>query len=258
MQNPPIDLTKVWEAHIESVLSPRDDGTILHASDLHSCAYALHQRLSGVAQLPFGEGTFAAFERGHQVEARLHETLVDYAEPFGLFVLRGETVEYEGIVGNLDFVLYDEGNRPGEALAIIDLSTTAAKTPDWKYGHALKSAFYAVAKGCDTFCEWVFCFGFGGLVMAQKAHWFSLDEPVPGMVSTWRESVAAAIGLMDRVAGASVSPPPEPPVDPLSGELETWRCGKPGSGKSYCQARCPRNAAYNPANDAACAMQEVL
>lgn len=244
--NAPIDLSAVWEAHKAAVLAPRDDGTVLHASDLHACAYALHARLSGVPSLPFDDGSFANFERGHQVEQRLYAPLMRYACKKGV-VTRGEEIVHEGIVGNLDFVLYDGFQDEAKPVAVIDLSTTASKSPDWKYGHALKTAFYAVAKGCDTFCEWVFCFGFGGLVTAQKAHWFSLDDKVPvpnnpGL--TWREAVAASIKRAKEVG--AMAQLENPPIDPLTGELEAWRCGKPGSGKSYCQARCPRNAAYTP------------
>jgi hypothetical protein len=238
----PIDLNAVWEAHKAAVLAPRDDGTVLHSSDLHSCAYALHNRLTGVPSLPFDDGTFANFERGHAVEGRIEPTLLAYAYDHGFTLSRGEEVSHEGIVGNLDFVLYDV-LKP---VAIIDLSTTAKKTPDWQYGHALKSAFYAVAKGCDVFCEWVICFGFGGTITAQQAHWFSLDdEATPGR--TWRQAVAEAIIEKKMIAGMLEPPYAQPPTNPLDGQPEAWRCGKAGSGKSYCQAQCPRNAAYTEA-----------
>ncbi len=63
---------------------------------------------------------------------------------------------------------------------------------------------------------------------------------------SWRDRVAAAIHATKRTAGGP-APQPHPPFDPLTGELETWRCGrvgKNGIGTSYCRAQCPKNAAY--------------
>jgi hypothetical protein len=236
-----IDLAQAWDNHVAVVLADRDDPTELHASDLHSCDFALHQRVHGTPQLPFDDGSFANFERGHAYETRLHDAIVAYAVPLGLSVTHGREVTYRGVKGNLDWTL----ERDGKVLATIDLSTTASSTPDWKYGHALKSAFYAVATGADRFCEWVFCFGFGGKIVAQEAHWFNLDDTFRGV--TWRERVHNAIdqafALIDRESTA-----PEPPYDPVDDEYETWRCGKvskkTGVGTSYCRARCPLNAAY--------------
>lgn len=246
-----IDLTAAWNEHKARVLEPRDDGTILHASDLHACSFALHQRLSGVAQLPFDDDTFANFERGHAYEGRVAEAIRAYAIPRGYSVTHGEEVLHEGIVGNLDWVLYEAGhydafagvNAPEKAVAVIDLSTTAKKTPDWSYGHALKSAFYAVAKGCDRFCEMVLCIGFGGKVTAVGEHWFNLSDLVPNTTRTWHEAVLTAICNLDELQ-EQVQVPTTPPLDPISGEVEAWRCGKK-AGVSYCQARCPMNRAYD-------------
>ena len=41
------------------------------------------------------------------------------------------------------------------------------------------------------------------------------------------------------------APDPVPPYNPLDRAHEAWRCGRQGTGKSYCRARCPRNAAYD-------------
>ena len=245
--NPPINLTDVWQTHKASVLAPRDDGKSLHASDIHSCDYALYQRLRGAPQLPLDDGSFANFERGHAVEARIAETLDAYVRNHhpGHTITHGEQVTHEGIVGHLDFVLRDEKNVP---VAVIDVTTTASKLTDWKYGHAIKSAFYAVALGCEAFCEWVFCFGFGGIVTAQQAHWFSISDQSPTTGASWRDLVYASISMKRTLLHTTVAPKAEPPLDPFEGP-ENWRCGKPGSGKSYCQCKCPRNAAWNPTND---------
>lgn len=184
---------------------------------------------SRAKRLPFDEDTFANFERGHAIEARLYEALkLHFAE---YVVVHGHEIEYEGIIGHLDFMLIDAADRHA---AVIDVSTTAAKSPDWKYGHALKTAGYAVATEARTFVEWVFCVGFGGKIVAQKAHVFETKE--------WTANVRVAVARVKALAESEVAPEPEPPFDPLAKERELWRCGKPGSGKSYCQTVCPRNA----------------
>ncbi len=250
---PPIDLDAAFEAHVASVLADRDAPEELHASDLHACAFALHQRVHGKPRLPFDADTFAMFERGHAYESRVDEAIGARAEIDGLHVTHGEVVKHEGIVGNVDWVLYDRGLEPPyhpRALAVIDLSTTAGKTADWKYGHALKSAFYAVAVGAPRFCEYVLRIGFGGVIKEQRAHWFDLDEEFDG--ETWRYRVDFAILRAKGIAGSDDAPFTVPPYDPIDRELEAWRCGKPGSGKSYCQcATCPMNAGLPAAERAA-------
>ncbi len=250
----PIDLTAVAEEHRARVLADRDDPAELHASDLQSCDTALWQRTHDREQLPLDDDSFANFERGHAYETRLFEALEAYADANSFVVHRGQKVEYHGIIGNVDFMLYD---GTGKLLAVIDPTTTASNKTDWKYGHALKSAFYAVATGAPMFCEWVTCIGFAGKIVAQEAHWFSLDDEAPpledGTVQTWRERVESAIThikLMADARGPS-DDEPGPPFDPVKGELETWRCGKvvnhrdgTQSGFSYCRAKCPKNAAY--------------
>jgi hypothetical protein len=230
-----IDLTRAWREHQARVVADRDDGTSLHASDLHSCDYALHQRLHGAPQLPNDDGSFANFERGHAFEARMREWLPAFIEARypNLYVTHGEKVVFSGIEGNLDFCLYANADKP---LAVIDLSTTAGKTADWGYGHALKSAFYAIAKGCDAFAEFVVRVGFGGLVLDVGEHWFRLDDAaINGF--TWRELVQAAAKNAHLIAEAPVYlGEPVPPWNPKDGEVENWRCGK------YCRAAtCHRN-----------------
>lgn len=238
-----LNLADAWEDHVTRVLADRDDAAEIHGSDLHACAFALHQRVHGEAQMPFDQSSFANFERGHAYETRLHDAIVEYAKPRGFEVSHGRKVTYRGIVGNLDWTI----ERDGKVVATIDLSTTASKLPEVKYGHALKSAFYALAVGADQFCEWVFCIGFGGKIVAQQPHWFSLDEEAIDGV-TWRDAVHAAIEDVQMLVARRDAPIPEPPTDPFDGRPETWRCGKRdknGVGTSYCRAKCPKNAAYD-------------
>ena len=224
------DFDACWTAHQERVLAPRGDELFPHMGDLHSCDYATWSRLQGEAPLPYDDDTFANFERGHAIEARLFDALklhfTDYT------VIHGAEIEYEGILGHLDFQLFDDADR---CVAVIDVSTTAAKSPDWKYGHALKSAGYAIAVGAPVFIEWVFSVGFGGKIVAQKAHVFDTKE--------WTTNVRVSVARVNALVAAEDAPEMQPPFDPLANEYETWRCGKPGSGKSYCQnASCSRNA----------------
>ncbi len=242
-----IDLTsalyEAWTDHVAVVVGPRGDEDRIHGGDLHGCDFALWQRLRGVAELDPDDGAFTMWERGHAYEARVHEALVAYYVKRGYAVTRGEEVEYEGVVGHIDFAIYDhDSDTP---VAIVDCTTTAGKTTDWGYGHALKSAFYAVAKGAPEFFEWVIRIGFGGTIAGYEIHRFRLDDVASDGVS-WRERVALAIAQKKAVAALTSPPDAAPPVDPKDFEQETWRCGKPGSGKSYCRARCDYNARWNP------------
>jgi hypothetical protein len=240
---PLLDLDAAWDAHVAVVLADRDAPEELHASDLWQCPLALQKRVQGEPQLPHDDGSFANFERGLAYETRLDAAIRAYAEPLGFEVTHGGKCEYRGIVGNLDWTLA----RNGKIEAIVDLSTTAFSKPDWKYGHALKSAFYAIASGCETFCEWVFCIGHGGKIVAQQPFWFNVNNEFNSF--TWRDLVEDAITAAKADSEFSEPWPAIPPTDPRTGELETWRCGKVGKngvGTSYCRARCSRNAAYTP------------
>lgn len=244
MTQPPVDLSKAWTHHVGVVLEDRDPHRI-SASDLHTCDYAFWTRYNGELQLPYGNDSFSAFERGHAYETRCYDAVRGWliAAEGGWTVERGGLVEEEGIEGHPDLLVRD---HVGDLVAVIDPTTTASKFTEWKYGHALKSAFYAMALGTDTFCEWVFSIGFGGNILAQEAHWFTLDDvPFESTGLTWRDLVELSSAHIKAVSSLSEAPePPIPPVDPQTGEQEAWRCGKPGSGKSYCRAVCPRNAQY--------------
>jgi hypothetical protein len=250
MTTPLIDLDAVWEHHVSIVLGDsEEDGRNprkLSASDLHSCDFALHQRLAGEPTIPRTMGTFSAFERGHAYEERVWMALSDFVTAQGseypYAVSRAPQTFLDGISGHPDFLLTDKAS--GEVVACIDPTTTASKFADWKYGHALKSASYAMALGCEVFCELVICIGFGGNILQQKAHWFHLDD-VPDLNDgpgkrSWRDRVDIAAERIRRVAAATEAPEPAPPIDPQDGNREVWRC------KAYCDAVCNLNQKLNP------------
>lgn len=236
--NAPIDLTAVWQRHVERVLSdegPGRDPRRLSGSDLHSCDYDLYERLRGAQRVPRTMSTFSAFERGHAYERRVFEALAETLPTEALQAYNPEfIVEHDGIPGHPDFRV----ELPDGARVVIDCTTTASKFTEWKYGHALKSAFYAVALKYDYFCEWVFSIGFGGNILAQEAHWFSLDEEYQGR--TWRSRVERAIAHKKAIASLTEAPPTIPPIDPADGKPEEWRC------KSYCDCICPLNQKLKP------------
>lgn len=250
MNAPMIDLDAAWAHHVQNVLTDsEEDGRNprkLSASDLHSCDYALYERLRGSTPIPRTMATFSAFERGHAYEERVWMALSEFVAAQGpeypYAVSRAPQTFLDGISGHPDFLLTDKAS--GEVVACIDPTTTASKFADWKYGHALKSASYAMALGCDTFCELVICIGFGGNILQQKPHWFHLDD-VPELDAraarlTWRQRVERAMTIKKGVAALEAAPEPIPPIDPMDGSLETWRCDK------YCDTVCPRNKKLSP------------
>lgn len=253
---PPIDLDAAWEHHVARVLSDsEEDGRNprkLSASDLHSCDYALYQRLSGEPTIPRNMATFSAFERGHAYEERIWLALSEYVAAQGpeypYAVSRAPQTFLEGISGHPDFLLTDK--ETGAVVACIDPTTTASKFADWKYGHALKSASYAMAFGCEVFCELVICIGFGGNILQRKAHWFSLDErpanaQAPWSGKTWRQLVTASVAHKKSIAALTEPPMAQPPIDPLDGTREVWRC------KAYCDTICDYNQKLKPMGEKA-------
>jgi hypothetical protein len=155
-------------------------------------------------------------------------------------------LNFDGVEGHPDFWLFDAN---GKLIAVIDPTTTASTETDWKYPHMLKSAFYALALGCDLFCDWTFCIGFGGNILRHEAHWAHLDEvPVvnDGSTETWRERVVAAMARIKAVAASETVPEAIPPWDPVGSserrggpkkaERSEWLCAK------YCRdSSCERN-----------------
>lgn len=231
----PVDLSAAWQEHVAEVLAPRDDGKVLHASDLHECDFALWQRLKYGAdyQLPFDSKSFTMFERGHAYETRLYDALRNHLAP-PLFAVMGLPIKYKGITGHPDFLVFDS-DRSVDPFVVIDATTTMAKVPDWRYGHALKSAFYAVAHSAPYFAEWVLSIGMGGSINAMQAYWFETED--------WADAVEEHIAKVSAVRKLEAWPdlPVEPPVDPRTMEMETWKCDK-----GYCRAKCDYNVRYRP------------
>jgi hypothetical protein len=204
----------------------RDDGDVLHASDLISCDYATKLRIDGHEELPFDQETLARFLTGHAIEQYVAKFIPAWAMRRGYFVTPNVECEYRGIKGHIDFLL---NTRERASYVVVDV-TTGAGPAEAKYSHKLKSAFYAVATGAAWFVEWPFQIAYGGTVKAQKAHWFRTADYV--------HEVDEAIERLLLVP--KIMPPREPHE-----KLGYNKCGKPGSGKSYCQARCALNAAYD-------------
>lgn len=243
---PPIDLVACWDAHKADVLADRDPKRI-SGSDLHGCDRALWGRTHGEAQLPYDNSSFSAFERGHAYETRTFDALQAFVAklPQQMTAERftGDALVFEGVEGHPDFLLKDSA---GALIAVIDPTTTASKFTEWKYPHALKSAFYAVALGCETFCEWTFSIGFGGNILKNEPHWFSLDDvPFTDTGLTWRDLVALAVAHAKAVVALDAAPEPIPAIDPQDGTRELWRC------KAYCRAVCPANKRLSPMSGAA-------
>lgn len=239
----PIDLNAAWDAHRIDVLADREPSRI-SGSDLHGCDRALWTRYAGEPQLPYDNASFSSFERGHAYENRIWDAVKAYAATLeGFSVVRSaDTLTFDGVEGHPDFLLF----KDKKLVAVIDPTTTASKFSDWKYPHALKSAYYAVALGCETFCEWTFCIGFGGNILKNEPHWFSLDEAPYADGVTWRERVMASIAHAKAVVALAAAPAPIPPTDPTDGSSELWRCQK-----GYCRSVCPANKRLSPMSGAA-------
>lgn len=230
MTQEPLDLTATIEKHIVRVGEDRGDSLQLHSSDLSGCDYATYQRIHGEKQLPFDEDSISSFVAGHAFEAW-------FAEAFdmpGFTVVRGGEVVTDGIIGHPDIRF----ERDGKTLAVIDITSTKAKEPEWKKSHALKTADYALSLGAPHFAELVICLGFGK-VTGWRVHWFETVD--------WAEDVLKARDRLKAMAASDSPPPMEPPAEE-DGTPGTWRCGKPGSGKSYCQANCAKNARLTEKN----------
>jgi len=220
----PLDLQGALDAFFARVGASRGDELLLHSSDLAGCDFATYARIHGEPQLPFDQDSRDSFLMGYAVEAYLASAFDCFVTQGYSVVIGGEIQTSDGWSAHPDVRL----EKDGATFCVFDVTTTKAKAPDWKRGHALKTADYALRLGAPWFAEIVLTLGFGK-VTGYKPHWFRTED--------WREAVEVA---RERVQTIAASPEP-PAMEPPTGD--EWRCGKPGSGKSYCQSRCPRNAA---------------
>ena len=224
--SPPFDLDALHARFLNIVHEERDP-KIVAASDLTGCDYATHLRLAGEPSLPFSRETLASFEMGHAIEAWKHGMMNLLIEE-GWSVTRGGEVSYRGVSGHPDFRLerlnlFEQGER-----IVIDVSTQNRTKVEVKEHHALKTWLYAKAYGAALFADIAFPVAFGQIGEPAWKWYATADH------DAWGEARIDA--LLAIKAGAV------PAVEPPMGE--NWRCGKPGSGKSYCNAPCVLNARY--------------
>jgi len=230
---PPIDLGELYARFADKIGADRGDEHRLHASDLGSCLYATHLRLKGEPRLPFDQDSLDRFYMGHMVEKFVFGAFEGYS------FTAGDVIDHRGIIGHLD--LYGDVTT---ATVVVDISTTRAKESKPQYSHTLKTAFYADAKGCEQFCEWVFRIGYGGKVLPPVAYWFETKD--------FLATIDERVKVLQAIEFDGLVPAIEPPVQMNwngatfvpSGGLETWRCAK------YCNAPCPRNQMAGALNDA--------
>ena len=224
----PVDLTAAYELVRKGKV--RDDRELLHASDLTACHRATWLRLRGAPELPMPDSSLDKFVIGHAIEQYIASFLSEQAATVNLILTHGRRIVAKAdreIVGHIDFDLTD---LDGHILAVIDATTTSWKSAEAKWSHKLKTAFYARSVGAPHFAEWIFVLGHGGVITEARAFWFKTADFADELVQLETE-------LLD-VAASRVMPPAIPPDN-----LGYNPCGKPGSGKSYCQAYCEKNAA---------------
>jgi len=224
----PVDLTAAYELVRKGKV--RDDRELLHASDLTACHRATWLRLRGAPELPMPDSSLDKFVIGHAIEQYIASFLSLQASTVNLILTHGRRIVtgvHPHIVGHIDFDLTD---LDGHILAVIDATTTSWKSAEAKWSHKLKTAFYARSVGAPHFAEWIFVLGHGGVITEARAFWFKTADFADELVQLETE-------LRD-VAASRVMPPAIPPDN-----LGYNPCGKPGSGKSYCQAYCEKNAA---------------
>jgi len=170
------------------------------------------------------------FVIGHAIEQYIASFLSEQASTVNLVLTHGRRIVSgmdRPIVGHIDFDLTD---LDGHILAVIDATTTSWKSAEAKWQHLVKTSFYARTVGAPYFAEWIFVLGHGGVIVEARAFWFNTGD--------FAEELTQLETELRDVAASRVMPPAIPPE-----KLAYNPCGKPGSGKSYCQAYCERNAA---------------
>ena len=224
----PVDLTAAYELVRKGKV--RDDRELLHASDLTACHRATWLRLRGAPELPMPDSSLDRFVIGHAIEQYIASFLSEQASTVNLVLTHGRRIVSgtdRPIVGHIDFDLTD---IDGHILAVIDATTTSFRVAEPKWGHVMKSAWYSRVVGAPYFAEWIFVLGHGGVITEARAFWYNTADFLEELTQLETE-------LRD-VAASRVMPPAEPPQN-----LGYNPCGKPGSGKSYCQSFCEKNAA---------------
>ena len=229
----PVDLTAAYELVRKGKV--RDDRELLHASDLTACHRATWLRLRGAPELPMPDSSLDRFVIGHAIEQYIASFLSEQASTVNLVLTHGRRIVSgtdRPIVGHIDFDLTD---LDGHILAVIDATTTSWKTAEAKWAHVIKSAWYSRVVGASHFAEWIFVLGHGGVVVDARAFWYNTADFSDELTQLEKD--------LREVTASHIEPPAIPPD-----KLGYNPCGKPGSGKSYCQSFCPRNAALSVEN----------
>ncbi len=211
---PPFNAAILVHDFLDTHGEPRGDEHLLHMSDISGCRYATALRIGGSPVMPKDWATKLTFATGFAAE----EYFVGLFAPLradGWIVTKGREVAYRGVVGHIDYDLEREGMK-----IVVDVTTTKAKTTDYKMTHALKSAGYALAIGAPMFAEVVIALGFG-TIKEVAWHWFSTAD--------YAARIDAAIDGLLALRDSGELPLMAPP------EGEEWRC------RAYCDALCPRN-----------------
>ena len=134
-----IDLTRVL---YEQRSIQRDDEEKPHISDLYGCDRATWYRRNGYKPEPFTAEKLAQFAIGLGYEMEVGDTLA----AAGYTVTIGDTVEYLGLTGHPDIVVWDN-EKPETRKLLIEVKTTDLQKPkDTVSPHyAVQAAAYALA-----------------------------------------------------------------------------------------------------------------
>ena len=134
-----IDLTRVL---YEQRSIQRDDEEQPHISDLYGCDRATWYRRNGYKPEPFTAEKLAQFAIGLGYEMEVGDTLA----AAGYTVTIGDTVEYLGLTGHPDIVVWDK-DQPETRKLLIEVKTTDLQKPkDTVSPHyAVQAAAYALA-----------------------------------------------------------------------------------------------------------------
>ena len=140
-----IDLTRVL---YEQRSIQRDDEEQPHISDLYGCDRATWYRRNGYKPEPFTAEKLAQFAIGLGYEMEVGDTLA----AAGYTVTCGEQVEYLGLVGHPDIVVWDK-DLPETRNLLIEVKTTDLQKPKTSVSlhYAVQAAAYRAGarhRGC--------------------------------------------------------------------------------------------------------------